>query len=114
MKPKTHVGRFAERKLRGVDDRGGSERVVIWIERRPGAIWAVGRMVNPDERPSEEARESDYVFQGYELEDALDAANGALEDDLRVSEEIGVDERMRPFRREEILEPLEKWFFGRS
>lgn len=114
MKPKTHVGRFAERQLRGVDDKGVSERVLIWIERRPGALWAVGRMVNPAERPSEEPRESDYLFEGYELEDALEAANAALEDDVRVSEEIGVAERVRPFRREEMLEPLEKWFFGRK
>ncbi len=113
MSPKTS-GRFAERELRGVDDAGAPERIVIWIERRPGALWAVGRMVNPDERPSELPRESDYVFEGYELEDALEAANAALEDDARVSEELGVDDRVRPFRREEILEPLERWFFGRS
>ena len=114
MKPKTNVGHFAERELRGVDDQGQPEKIIIWIERRPGATWSVGRMVNPERRPNVEARESDYIFQGYELEDALEAANEALEDDVRVSEEVGVDERVRPFRREEILEPLEKWFFGRS
>jgi hypothetical protein len=112
--PKARGGRFAERELRGVDDQGTQERVVIWIERRPGAQWAVGRIVNPELRPSEEPRESDYVFSGYELEDALDAANAALDDDVRVSEELGLDQRVRPFRREEILEPLERWFFGRS
>ena len=114
MKPKTNVGRFAERELRGVDDQGAPERILIWIERRPGAMWTVGRIVNPERRPNGEARDSDYIFQGYELDDALEAANSALEDDVRVSEEIGFDERVRPFRREEILEPLEKWFFGRS
>jgi hypothetical protein len=112
--PKTRLGRFAERELRGVDDLGTSERVVIWIERREGAMWAVGRVVNPELRPSEAPRESDYVFAGYELTDALEAANGALEDDVRVSEELGFDQRVRPFRREEILEPLERWFFGRT
>ena len=71
-------------------------------------------MVNPERRTNGDARESDYIFQGYELEDALEAANAALEDDVRVSEEIGVNEHVRPFRREEMLEPLEKWFFGRS
>jgi hypothetical protein len=101
-------GRFAQRELHGVDDRGTPERVVIWIERRPGALWSVGRMVNPELRPSEEPRESDYLFSGYELDDALEAANEALEDDSRVSEELGLDERIRPFRREEILEPLER------
>jgi hypothetical protein len=114
MKPKTNVGRFAERELRGVDDQGAPERILIWIERRPGATWTVGRMVNPERRTNGDARESDYIFQGYELEDALEAANAALEDDVRVSEEIGVNEHVRPFRREEMLEPLEKWFFGRS
>jgi hypothetical protein len=114
MKPKTNVGRFAERELRGVDDQGAPERILIWIERRPGAMWTVGRMVNAEWRTNGEARDSDYIFQGYELEDALDAANAALEDDVRVSEEIGVNEHVRPFRREEMLEPLEKWFFGRS
>src|SRR5919204_4510706 len=41
---------FAERVLEGVDDAGASERVVIWIERKPGALWAVGRAVNPQHR----------------------------------------------------------------
>jgi hypothetical protein len=112
--PKGREGRFAERELRGVDDAGTSERVVIWIERKAGALWAVGRIVNPELRPSEEPRETDYVFAGYELEDALEAANGALEDDVRVSDELGLQQRVRPFRREEILEPLERWFFGRT
>ena len=114
MKRHSREGRFAERVVSGVDDLGADERIVIWIERKAGAVWAVGRAVNPQHRPSEEPRPDDYLFEGYELEDALEAANEALEDDVRVSEEIGVDERVRPFRREEILEPLEKWFFGRS
>ena len=25
-----------------------------------------------------------------------------------------IDERVRPFTRDELLKPLEKWFFGRS
>ena len=65
--------------MHGVDDRGEPERIVIWIERLPGALWAVGRAVNPQHRPSEEPRRDDYVFQGYELTDALEAANGTLE-----------------------------------
>ena len=55
MKPKTNVGRFAERELRGVDDQGQPEKIIIWIERRPGATWSVGRMVNPERRPNVEA-----------------------------------------------------------
>src|SRR5204863_6203157 len=37
--------RFAERVVEGVDDGGSAERVVIWIERKPGALWAGGRAV---------------------------------------------------------------------
>ena len=99
--------------MRGVDDRGEVERVVIWIERLPGALWAVGRAVNPQYRRSDEARRDDYVFQGYELTDALEAANAALEDDARVSEQDGSNEKIKPFLREELLRPLERWFFGR-
>ena len=110
---KPSASRFAEREVRGVDDRGEAERVVIWIERLPGALWAVGRAVNPQYRRSDEARRDDYVFQGYELADALEAANAALEDDVRVSEQDGTDAKVRPFVREELLRPLERWFFGR-
>lgn len=97
----------------GRDDGGSSERVVIWIERRPGAVWSVGRVVNPQHRESAEPRPDDYVWEGYELEDCLEAANAALEDDAVVSEEDGADAKVKPFRREELLEPLEKFFFGR-
>ena len=99
--------------MHGVDDRGEAERVVIWIERLPGALWAVGRAVNPQYRRSDEARRDVYVFEGYELADALEAANSALEDDVRVSEQDGTDAKVRPFVREELLRPLERWFFGR-
>jgi len=112
-KPDTS-GRFAERVFSGVDDAGAEERIVIWIERRPGALWAVGRIVNPQHRPSAEPRAHDYLFEGYELDDALEAANGALEDDVRVLDDDGAEHgRIAPFTRAEILEPLEHWFFGR-
>jgi hypothetical protein len=107
------AGRFAERTLRGVDDAGAEERIVIWIERKEGGIWAVGRAVNPQHRPSREPRRDDYVFEGYELDDALQAANECLEDDLDVSEKDGRGERIRPFTRDELLKPLERWFFNR-
>ena len=97
-----------------MDDRGDPERIVIWIERLPGALWAVGRAVNPQHRSSTEARRDDYVFQGYELSDALEAANAALEDDTVVSEQDGSGEKVRPFVRDELLRPLERWFFGRT
>jgi hypothetical protein len=106
-------GRFAERRVEGLDDGGAAERVVIWIERRAGALWAVGRQVNPQHRETEAPREDDYLWQGYELEDCLEAANSALEDDAVVSEDDGSGAKVRPFHRDELLAPLERYFFGR-
>ena len=113
MNRHSREGRFAERVVSGVDDLGADERIVIWIERKAGALWAVGRAVNPQHRPSEEPRPDDYLFEGYELEDALERANATLEDDLRVSTQDGRAVAAEPFTREEILKPLERWFFGR-
>jgi hypothetical protein len=103
---------FAERVLEGVDDAGEPERVVIWIERKAGALWCVGRVVNRDSRRSDEPRPADYVFEGYELEDALEHANATLEDDARVSSQDGRPVAVEPFAREELLRPLARWFFG--
>ena len=113
MRRRTQAGRFAERVIESVDDRGVSERIVTWIERKEGGVWAVGRAVNPQHRPSDEPRTTDYVFEGYELGDALEHANETLEDDVSVSEQDGRTAKVRPFRRSEILGPLERWFFGR-
>jgi hypothetical protein len=114
VKRKSTEGRFAERIVHGVDDAGAAETIVLWIERKEGALWAVGRAVNPENRSTAEPRRDDYLFEGYELDDALEAANGALEDDLSVSERDGRAEKLRPFTRGELLKPLERWFFGRS
>ena len=113
MKRHSTEGRFAERVVSGFDDRGVEERIVIWIERKEGAVWAVGRAVNPQHRPSDAPRGDDYVFEGYELEDALEQAKAILEDDVRVTEQDGRPADAKPFTREEILKPLERWFFGR-
>ncbi len=113
MRRQDTSGRFAERVLNGVDDAGSDERIVIWIERKPGALWAVGRAVNPQHRPSDAPRRDDWVFEGYELEDALEAANATLEDDVSVLERDGRDFHVAPFKRREVLKPLERWFFGR-
>ncbi|MDX6512558.1 MAG: hypothetical protein QOE36_2062 [Gaiellaceae bacterium] len=114
MPQRASSARFAERVLQGVDDVGGDERVVIWIERRAGALWGVGRVVNPQHRPSDQSRPDDYVFEGYELEDALEHANEALEDEVRVLEQDGrgTGPHVLPFTRDELLKPLESWFFG--
>ena len=104
--------RFAERVIHGVGDDGRREEIVIWIERRPGAVWAVGRAINPRHRSNPVPVADDYVFDGYELGDALEAANGALRDDVRVSAGEGVDEPVPDFAEVELLKPLERWFFG--
>jgi hypothetical protein len=113
MRPSSQEGRFAERALEWVDDAGNPERILIWIERKPGGVWAVGRAVNLQHRPSAVPRRDDYVFEGYELDDALEQANGTLSDDLRVCDEDGHPVKLQPFEREELLKPLERWFFGR-
>ena len=113
MKHSAGAGRFAERIVQGRDDGGSTERVLIWIERRPGALWAVGRQVNPQHRETEQPRADDYIWEGYELEDCLEAANSTLEDDAVVSEGDGATDRVKPFVRDERLAPLEKFFFGR-
>lgn len=114
MKAPEKSGRFAERTVSGLDDAGQHERVVIWIERKPGAVWAVGRAVNPHLRDTEEPRDEDYLWQGFELGDCLEAANGALEDDVVVSEDDGSGAKVAPFTRDELLAPLERYFFGHS
>ena len=113
MRRTSKAGRFAERALSGVDDTGNEERIVIWIERRAGAVWVVGRAVNPQLRESDETRSEDMIFEGFELGDALDRANEALEDDVRVLEEDGRPADPRPFTRKEVLPLLERWFFNR-
>jgi hypothetical protein len=106
------VMRFAQRVLHGIAEDGGRDDILIWIERRPGAVWAVGRAINLGHRAQPHPKSVDYVFEGYELGDALEAANRALADDLEISAEDGLNEDVRPFREEELLKPLERWFFG--
>ena len=74
-------------------------------------MWAVGRVVNPQLRTSDEPKQDDWEFEGYELDDALEAANGALEDDVSVFEEDGGAGRVAPFTRKEIVPHLERLFF---
>jgi hypothetical protein len=113
VRKRSEETRYAERTLVGVDDEGSEERIVIWLERRPGALWVVGRSVNPHLRESDEPRPEDVVFEGYELEDALTRANEALEDEVEVLEADGLEADPRPFTRKEILPLLERWFFNR-
>jgi hypothetical protein len=112
--PDAAGSRFAERILHGIGEDGSREEILIWIERRPGALWAVGRAINLRNRNVQAPRADDYLFEGYELGDALEWANNALADDLRVSAEEGVNEEVKPFAEEELLRPLERWFFGHT
>src|SRR5438045_1372412 len=114
MRRSFKAGRYAERVLDGFDDAGVPERVVLWIERKEGGLWAVGRAVDPQHRPSDEPRKDDYLFEGYELDEALEQGNAALEDDVRVLEDDGSDGRVQPFTRKEVLPALERWFFRGS
>jgi hypothetical protein len=114
MRRTSKAGRFAERVLTGVDDAGNEERIVIWIERKAGALWAVGRSVNIHLRSSDEPLPNEYLFEGYELGDALEQANEVLEDDVSVLERDRRSIDVKPFVRKELLGPLERWFFGRS
>jgi len=104
--------RFAARTLQGLGDDGGREEIVIWIERRPGALWAVGRAIDIGNRRIPQPRPDDYVFEGYEMGDALEAANTALRDDLEVSAGEGLTDTVPLFIEDELLKPLERWFFG--
>ena len=114
MRRKSTEGRFAERVVHGVDDAGAEETIVIWIERKQGGVWAVGRAVNSRYRPTDEPRPDDYVFEGYELDDALEQANAVLSADLDVSQQDGRTAPVAAFERDECLRPLERWFFGRE
>jgi hypothetical protein len=113
VRPRSGPGRFAERTLDGIDDTGAQERIVLWIERRSGALWVVGRAINPQLRSTDAARPEDVIFEGYELEEALARANEALEDDVRVLESDGEAPDVKPFTRREVLPFLERFFFGR-
>ena len=113
VRRRSRPGRFAERTLGGFDDTGAEERIVFWINRRAGALWVVGRAINPQIRATDEPRPEDVIFESYELEEALDRANDALEDDLRVLEADGQTLSVQPFTRKEVLPLLERWFFGR-
>ena len=62
--------------------------------------------------PTDEPDRDEYLFEGYELEDALEAANGVLEDDVRVLEQDGRDSDAKPFVRKELLGPLERGSSG--
>jgi hypothetical protein len=105
---------FAQRSVQGVGEDGAAERITVWIERKPGAVWAVGRAVDLAQRTNGAIRDDDYVFEGFEMGDALEAANDALASDLEVSRGDGRAQDVDPFAEAELLQPLERWFFGHA
>jgi hypothetical protein len=110
----TQATRFATREVRGVDDAGRAETITIWVEWCAGGSWRVCRVVNAEQRESLASVHADeIVFEGYEMGDALEAANEALECDLEVSRADGRNEDVDPFREPELRRRLERWFFDR-
>jgi hypothetical protein len=73
----------------------------------------VGRASDLTQRDFAAPRATDYIFNGFEIDDALDAANAALEEDLVASEQDGIQAGAQPFLRRELEEPLNEWFWGR-
>jgi hypothetical protein len=75
----------------------------------------VCRHVNVSVRGTVEPRNAELVFEGYELDDALRAANEALESDLAASEDNDDhNEGVRPIRGDEVRHKLERWFFDHA
>lgn len=96
------------------DDERVVQSILIWIEHREDGSWAVGRASDLTQREHAAPRDHDYVFTGFEIDDALDAANAALEDDLVASERDGIrDLVVAPFLRRDLEDPLNEWFWGR-
>lgn len=101
----------AERLLAGVDDQGLSEAIRLRIEWLPGGVWGVTRTIDEQLRENPElTRPDDVIFRGYELDDAIEAANGVLDDDCWVSRSDGIANAPEPFARIELERPLERWF----
>ena len=116
MKPQSEVQNrwYATRTIPMPDsDERGVESITIWIEHRDDGSWAVGRASDLTQRQFAEPRDHDYVFNGFEIDDALDAANGALEDDVVASEQDGIEVDASPFLRRDLESPLNEWFWGR-
>jgi hypothetical protein len=103
---------FSERTIEAVADDGTRDEITVWIERRPGALWAVGRAAGLKQRRDGAVHRDDYVFEGYEMGDALEAANAVIAAELEVSRGEGRAQAVAEFTTDDLLRPLERWFFG--
>jgi hypothetical protein len=104
-----HPERITERTVRGFRDDGQEEVVSIWLEYVAGGLFRVCRVVDLERRDLAEARTSERVFDGYELDDALRAANQAIEAELDAS--TGEEDRnaeVRPITRTDVEPFLER------
>ncbi len=104
-----HPERITERLVRGFGDEGQEEVVQIWLEYAPGALFRVCRVVDLDRRDLGEARAGERIFEGYELDDALAAANQAIEAELDASAgEADRNADVRPITRRDVEPFLER------
>ncbi len=111
--------RFAERTVETRSDADGTrEAVTIWIDHLDvdGGGWRVARAVDLARRAPGPPRPGEELFRGFELADALEAANGALEDEIAAAEREEGDgnDGVRPFTESELQKRLERWFFERA
>lgn len=118
MKPQAKIREawYAYRSVHvPADDERNIASVLIWIEHqaKEGGTWLVGRASDLEQRDNVEPRAQDYLFTGFEIDDALQVANDALEDELVASDLDGIHEDVRAFTHRELQEPLEQWFWGR-
>ena len=97
---------------KGCERMGVARRSSSGSSADPAPSGRSGRAIDIGNRRTPQPRADDYVFEGYEMGDALSAANTALRDDLEVSAEEGVDTKVPLFEEDELLKPLERWFFG--
>ena len=78
---------------------------MLWIERRPGALWEVGRAVNPHALDGEPRH--DWLFEGYELDDALEPRTPRSRTTCASRATTAARRsRCRPFKRSEDLNCL--------
>ena len=94
--------------------RPGRRRAGCDLDRAPARRAVGGRPGGQPAVPAERRGPSRRLrLSGPRALGRADRGERALEDDVVVSEADGRAEKVRPFVREELLGPLERWFFGR-
>ena len=75
-------------------------------------VWAVGRAINPCNAPCRTPGRTTTSSRATSWATRSRRPTARSYDDLAVSAEEGVDEPVRDFAEDELLKPLERWFFG--